>query len=151
MNKFLWPVRVYYEDTDAGGIVYHSNYLNFMERARTEWLRALGFEQDSLKQNMGVIFAVRSVNVDYLRPARFNDSLQVSVQVARVGKASITLKQNVRRESTADIANKDIPGENAHGDNATDILCQATIKIASIDAVRFKPVPVPEQILEIMK
>ncbi len=70
---FTFPVRIYYEDTDSGGVVYYANYLKFMERARTEWLRALGFEQDQLLEQEGVIFAVRSVTVDYNAPARFND------------------------------------------------------------------------------
>ena len=74
---FQWPVRVYYEDTDSGGVVYYANYLRFMERARTEWMRELGFEQDVLIREEGVIFAVRSAKVDYLRPALFNDELNV--------------------------------------------------------------------------
>ena len=76
-GHFVWPVRVYYEDTDTGGVVYYANYLRFMERARTEWLRSLGFEQDALAREAGVIFAVRSAALEYLRPARFNDLLQV--------------------------------------------------------------------------
>lgn len=78
---FHWPVRVYYEDTDSGGVVYYANYLKFMERARTEWLRSLGFEQDVLNAQHGIIFAVRSVTVEYLRPARFNDLLSVGVRL----------------------------------------------------------------------
>ncbi|MEJ1469461.1 MAG: YbgC/FadM family acyl-CoA thioesterase, partial [Candidatus Sedimenticola sp. (ex Thyasira tokunagai)] len=77
MMEFIWPVRVYYEDTDSGGVVYYANYLKFMERARTEWLRQLGFEQDELLEKEGILFAVRRVAVDYLRPARFNDELLV--------------------------------------------------------------------------
>jgi len=82
MKTFTWPVRIYYEDTDAGGVVYYANYLKFFERARTEMLRAEGFEQDQLLQNEGVLFVVRSVQVDYLTPARFNEQLQVDCQVA---------------------------------------------------------------------
>jgi acyl-CoA thioester hydrolase len=74
-ERFSIPVRVYYEDTDAGGVVYYANYLRFLERARTEWLRALGFEQDDLRVRLGILFAVRRVSADYLRPARFNDRL----------------------------------------------------------------------------
>ena len=77
MKAFLWQVRVYYEDTDSGGVVYHSNYLKFMERARTEWLRSLGFEQDVLARDEDVIFAVRSINVEFLKPGRFNQLLDV--------------------------------------------------------------------------
>ena len=94
MNEFLWPVRVYYEDTDSGGVVYYANYLKFMERARTEWLRQFGFEQDELIHNEGVIFAVRSVQVDYLLPARFNDELSVSAKLIEQGRASLTITEN---------------------------------------------------------
>ena len=72
---FVWPVRVYWEDTDAGGVVYYANYLKFMERARSEWLRVLGFEQDVLRDDAGVVFVVRRVEIDYLSPARFNDQI----------------------------------------------------------------------------
>ncbi|MBN8772080.1 MAG: YbgC/FadM family acyl-CoA thioesterase, partial [Thiobacillus sp.] len=72
---FVWPVRVYWEDTDAGGVVYYANYLKFMERARSEWLRAFGFEQDVLRDEPGIVFVVRRVEIDYLSPARFNEQL----------------------------------------------------------------------------
>ncbi len=96
--EFLWPVRVYYEDTDSGGVVYYANYLKFMERARTEWLRSLGFEQDQLLEKEGVLFAVRRVEVDYRRPARFNDALTVSASIKSRGKASLTFQQEIRSE-----------------------------------------------------
>jgi len=94
-GKFYWPVRVYYEDTDNGGVVYYANYLKFMERARTEWLRSLGLEQDRLINEQGIIFAVRSVQVDYLKPALFNQLLSVSAEIIATGKASLTFKQEV--------------------------------------------------------
>ncbi len=125
MNEFLWPVRVYYEDTDAGGVVYYANYLKFMERARTEWLRELGFEQDALRNEDGIIFAVRAVQIDYLKPARFNDLLQVSVRTLRAGKASVTLAQSVAR------------------DGQGDALCTATVKLASLDVQTLRPKAVP--------
>lgn len=128
VNRFHWPVRVYYEDTDSGGVVYHSNYLNFMERARTEWLRARGFEQDELIHNQGVLFAVRSVQIDYLVPARFNQELLVSVLPLKVGKASVTLQQDITG----------IKGEETYS--------SATVRIACLDATSMKPVPMPEQI-----
>jgi acyl-CoA thioester hydrolase len=78
--RFTWPVRVYWEDTDAGGVVYYANYLKFLERARTEWLSALGLEQDRLAEEAGVVFVVRRVEADYLRPARFNDRLGVDCE-----------------------------------------------------------------------
>jgi len=124
MNKtFSIPIRVYYEDTDTGGVVYHSNYLNFMERARTEWLRSFGFEQDELRRRDGVIFAVSAVNIAFRRPARFNELLAVTVEVVRRGAASLTLAQEVRR--------------------ADEVLASAEVRIACIDVERFAPVAIP--------
>ncbi|MDH5601181.1 MAG: tol-pal system-associated acyl-CoA thioesterase [Gammaproteobacteria bacterium] len=125
-NAFLWPIRVYYEDTDSGGVVYYANYLKFMERARTEWLRAAGFEQDELIAKENVIFAVRSVQADYLLPAHFNEELVVSTRVIKKGKASISVEQLVQRDS--------------------DTLCKATIKIASLSATDFKPAVMPDNL-----
>ena len=130
-NVFLWPVRVYYEDTDAGGVVYHANYIKFMERARTEWLRNLGFEQDELLAREGVIFAVRSVQVDFFLPAKFNDELIVSSQVIKKGKASITIEQEVIKKCQ-DTNKKD------------DVLCKGIVKVATLDGVNFKPKAMPE-------
>ncbi len=128
MNEFLWPVRVYYEDTDAGGVVFYANYLKFMERARTEWLRQLGFNQDELIVQQNVIFAVRNAQLDYRQPARFNDKLLVSARVVQTGKASLTFEQKVWRE-----------------DNDA-VLCEAKIKIASLDAATFKPCGIPPEL-----
>jgi acyl-CoA thioester hydrolase len=94
---FVWPVRVYYEDTDAAGVVYYANYLKFMERARTEWLRSEGFEQTRLAEEHGVAFVVTSLAIDYLKPGRFNDSLQVTVELIKVGAGQIRLAQRVLR------------------------------------------------------
>jgi len=125
---FSIPVRVYYEDTDTGGVVYHSNYLNFMERARTEWLRALGFEQDELLREYGVLFAVSAVSVAFHKPARFNELLAVTVALERRGAASLTLKQEVRR-----------------GD---DVLASGEVRIACLDAQRFAPVAIPARVAD---
>ena len=95
METFVWPVRVYYEDTDSGGVVYYANYLKFMERARTEWLRHRGFEQDALLRDHRLLFAVRSLTVDYHRPARFNDQLEVVSEIAATGGASLTFVQTL--------------------------------------------------------
>lgn len=130
MSIFSWPVRVYYEDTDSGGVVYYANYLRFMERARTEWLRSFGIEQDQLREQQGIIFAVRHVDVDYLKPARFNDSLEITVAVAEQGRASLTVEQQVLRSS----GNKSL------------ILSQGRIKIACLDAEAFRPRPIPQHI-----
>jgi len=125
---FSIPVRVYYEDTDAVGVVYYANYLKFMERARTEWLRQLGFEQDELVQRTGVLFAVRSASVEFMKPARFNDLLQATVAVRRIGGASITFLQTVERDGAP--------------------LCQGEVKIACLAAADFMPRAVPREIIE---
>jgi len=121
--SFHWPVRVYWEDTDAGGVVYYANYLKFMERARSEWLRACGFEQDVLRDEAGVVFVVRRVEIDYLSPARFNDQLDVSVSLHETGRASLSVQQELMRGSTC--------------------LARAEVTLACVDAVRFKPVKIP--------
>ncbi len=128
---FSIPVRVYYEDTDAGGVVYYANYLKFMERARSEWLRGLGFEQDELSRTDGVIFAVRAAQVDYLKPARFNDALEVTVDLARRGAASISFKQAVRRDG--------------------ETLCTGDIRIACLDVNSFAPAAIPGRLAAALK
>ncbi|MFZ3041803.1 MAG: tol-pal system-associated acyl-CoA thioesterase [Thiobacillus sp.] len=125
---FHWPVRVYWEDTDAGGVVYYANYLKFMERARSEWLRACGFEQDVLRDEAGVVFVVRRVAIDYLSPARFNDQLEVSVGLRETGRASLAVQQELMRGATC--------------------LATAEVKLACVDAVHFKPVKMPATILQ---
>lgn len=133
MIEFSWPVRVYYEDTDLGGVVYYANYLKFMERARTEWLRAAGFEQDELIQKLDVIFAVRKIDVEYLLPARFNDNLLVSAKVIDSGRASITLAQEITKH------------------NETGVLCKGKVKIATLKASTFKPCAIPPAINNILQ
>ena len=96
-QPFAWPVRVYYEDTDVGGVVYYANYLKYMERARTEWLRALGFGQQALRESTGALFVVTDTRVRYLAPARLDDLLQVTVHLRAGGKASMTLVQQAWR------------------------------------------------------
>ena len=95
MKEFSWRTRVYWEDTDAGGVVYYANYLRFMERARTEWLRTLGFCQRDLAHNHGVLFAVTRVRIDYRRPARLDDELSVTCEPRAVGAASVIFAQNI--------------------------------------------------------
>ena len=119
---FTWPVRIYYEDTDSGGVVYYANYLKFMERARTEWLRSLGLEQDALRDE-GHLFAVRSVQVDYLRPARFNDLLDVTASVVDAGGATLTFEQQVRRDD--------------------EVLCEGRVTVVSLDAETLRPKRMP--------
>lgn len=130
MSQFTWPVRVYYEDTDSGGVVYYANYLRFMERARTERLRALGFEQDRLRTEQGILFTVHSIQVDFRQPARFNDALDVSADVCEQRRASLTFEQQVRRR------------------DESSVLCSGKIRVACVDAGSFRPSPIPDFILE---
>lgn len=131
--EFSWPVRVYYEDTDAGGVVYYANYLKFLERARTEYLRELGFEQDQLKQEYGIIFAVHSLTIQYRKPAVFNDALRVTAVISDKGNARLTFKQMITRE-----------------DQNTPI-CSAEVTIACLDANKFSPVRIPAHIQEVLR
>jgi acyl-CoA thioester hydrolase len=132
VEEFVWPVRVYYEDTDAIGVVYYANYLKYMERARTEWLRSLGFEQDLVREQDGVLFAVRRVEVDYLRSARFNEELECAVRLAGRRRASLLFDQEVRRASDG------------------EVMARGQVKVACLDAERLRPAPIPERmVLEI--
>lgn len=135
-SLFRWPVRVYYEDTDSGGVVYYANYLKFMERARTEWLRAQGVEQDKLMMEQGVIFAVRSAQVDYLKPGRFNQLLLVSVKVVEAGKASLTFEQEVMVKEDRQTG----------GEQCGEVLCRGRIKIACLDAQTMRPRAIPKPV-----
>ncbi|MFO7954617.1 tol-pal system-associated acyl-CoA thioesterase [Thioalkalivibrio sp.] len=128
---FEWPVRVYYEDTDAGGVVYHANYLKFMERVRTEWLRALGFEQDRLRAEYGIVFAVRRLAVEMQRPAHFNEALTVTCRVRRLRRASVEFEQAVHREATT--------------------LVTGEVAIACVDVARQAPVAIPDNVARAMR
>jgi acyl-CoA thioester hydrolase len=139
--EFSWSVRVYYEDTDSGGVVYYANYLKFMERARTELLRSIGFEQDILQQQHGIIFAVHSANIKYVKPARFNDELRVITSIPSLGKASINFKQSVYPESSRYQLTE-------AEDSSSGILCDAQIKIACLNAEKFSPQSIPLSIIE---
>jgi acyl-CoA thioester hydrolase len=123
---FHWPIRVYYEDSDAGGVVYHSNYLNFMERARTEWLRHLGFEQPQLKADLGVIIVVHSMNIAFKSPAYFNDMLEIECKISKVGRGSLEMEQKITRADT--------------------LLIKAEVKLAFVNANTFKPLAIPADI-----
>jgi acyl-CoA thioester hydrolase len=126
--SFRWPVRVYYEDTDSGGVVYYANYLRFMERARTEWLRARGFEQTELAREHGIAFVVTALTVEYQRPARFNDVLAVTVEPAELGASRIVMLQRVLR--------------------AREELVVASLRLACVNTVTLKPVRIPGPVAE---
>lgn len=123
-----WPVRVYYEDTDHGGGVYYANYLKFFERGRTELLRTLGLEQDEVARQYGILFIVSRVEVDFLRPAVFNDALQVVTEVTRLGRARAKFAQAVYRE-----------GE-------TEPLCRGIVEVACVEGDSFRPARIPDRI-----
>ncbi|HUL40529.1 MAG TPA: tol-pal system-associated acyl-CoA thioesterase [Burkholderiales bacterium] len=127
-GTFSWPIRVYYEDTDSGGVVYYANYLRFLERARAEWLRSFGFEQTDLLHEQGVIFVVRAITVDYLKPALFNDLLGVTVELEEIRKGQIALAQSVRRGQV--------------------LLADARVRLACVGSTSFKPVKIPAAIIE---
>jgi acyl-CoA thioester hydrolase len=128
VSAFSWPIRVYYEDTDAGGVVFYANYLKFFERARTEMLRSMGFEQDQLISEQQLIFVVRSVQIDYLKPALFNDVLVATATITLAKKVSLNFEQIIMRDN--------------------DILCRGNIRIASLDSVSMRPKVIPDNLLK---
>jgi acyl-CoA thioester hydrolase len=139
VKVFSWRTRVYWEDTDAGGVVYYANYLRFMERARTEWLRTLGYCQRDLASRHGVLFAVTRVRIDYRRPARLDDELSVTCEPRNVGAASVSFAQAITRISTAAAA--------ADAAEAPGVLTEAEVRIACLDARSFRPLRMPEFLL----
>ncbi len=123
---FTWRARVYWEDTDGGGVVYYANYLKFMERARTEWLRSLGHSQQELATTHGFVFAVVEAHVNYRRPARLDDELSISCEPVPEGRASIRFKQTIRNAST------------------DQVLAEGEVRVACVDAATFRPRPLPD-------
>jgi acyl-CoA thioester hydrolase len=132
IKVFIWPLTVYYEETDAGGVVYHSKYLNFMERARTEWLRTMGYGQKQLADESGLVFAVTAMDIKFLAPAHLDDKLKVSVTLVKMGRASLNLAQEIKREADG------------------RVLVQATAKIAMLNG-QFKPTRIPTAMLAVLK
>ena len=128
---FRWPVRVYWEDTDAGGIVFYANYLKFFERARTEWLRSLGIGQQALRERTGGMFVVSATELRYLQPARLDDSLEVTAQVLEAGRASMVIEQQAWR--------------------GADLLCEGTIRIGWVNADSLRPGRIPPDVLEALR
>lgn len=125
---FTWPVRVYWEDTDAGGIVFYANYLKYFERARTEWLRALGISQSQLQVDEGCIFVVSDVALKYLRSARLDDQLRVSAELVECGRSSFTLRQEACLTAP---------------EGANTVLCRATVRIGCVDGHTHRPTRIP--------
>jgi acyl-CoA thioester hydrolase len=125
---FSWPTRVYWEDTDAGGVVYHAQYLAFLERARTEWMRARGHGQDRLRTEHDLVFAVRAMRIDFRLPARLDDALQVTVALRECRRASLVMAQSIRRDDA--------------------LLLDAEVRIAALSADSFKPRPIPQPLYD---
>jgi acyl-CoA thioester hydrolase len=133
---FRWPIRIYWEDTDAGGIVFYANYLKFFERSRTEWLRSLGIEQQRLKDETGGLFVVTQASIRYHRPARLDDELIVTASLIETGRASMTIKQQALLK-TEQINLTPNAGQ------ADTLLCEGTIRIGWVDAASLKPTRMP--------
>jgi acyl-CoA thioester hydrolase len=131
-QSFRWQVRVYYEDTDAGGVVYYANYLRFMERARSEWLRGLGWDQSRLGRDHGIVFAVRRADLRFLRPARLDDLLIVTAGIDKTSRTSIDFSQQVAR------AQDDV------------VCCSGTVNVACIGAESMRPTRIPDVLLRAM-
>lgn len=130
---FAFPIRIYWEDTDAGGIVFYANYLKFFERARTEWLRSLGLEQQKLREQTGGMFVVTQAQVDYHRPARLDDQLLVTARLQASGRASLTIRQQAFLQSAAD---------------GPQLLSEASIRIGWVDGASMRPQRIPISLLE---
>lgn len=125
---FSWPTRVYWEDTDAGGVVYHAQYLAFLERARTEWLRARGKGQELLRAEHDLLFAVRAMRIDFRQPARLDDALDVTVALRQCRRASLVIAQSIRRGDT--------------------VLLDAEVRVAALTANGFRPRPIPQSLFD---
>jgi acyl-CoA thioester hydrolase len=123
-EAFVWPVRIYWEDTDAGGVVYHSNYLRYMERARSEWLRAQGIDQLDLRETTGLAFVVREMKLDFLKPARLDDELRITVVVKERRSASMLFAQDVSRADGL-------------------LLVRAQVRVACVDLDAMRPAQIP--------
>lgn len=137
---FAFPLRIYWEDTDAGGIVFYANYLKFFERARTEWLRSLGIHQQALREQTGGMFVVTDARLRYVRPARLDDELIVTAQLEHAGRASLTIAQQAFIQPANPSAHADIsPGV---------LLSEGSIRIGWVDATTLLPARIPSLLLE---
>ena len=134
-KAFGWPVRVYWEDTEAGGIVFYANSLKFFERARTEWLRSLGIHQRELRESSGGMFVVGAAALDYHRPARLDDQIEVTARIAELGRASLVLEQQAW-----------LLDQGARA----QLLCEGRIRIGWVDAVLMKPARIPVTVLQVL-
>jgi acyl-CoA thioester hydrolase len=162
MSSFIWPIRVYWEDTDAGGIVFYANYLKFMERARTEWLRSLGVSQSQLQEHTGCMFVVTRTDVRYAASARLDDALSVRTRVVSKARASMVLEQEICKTPPylldSSLSNTEqMRSQHAsqlhtksHEHGSDKLLCQGTIEIAWVSSATLKPSRIPQSLLELM-
>ena len=157
---FAFPIRVYWEDTDAGGIVFYANYLKFFERARTEWLRSLGVEQRRLRENTGGVFVVGETNVRYHQAARLDDELLVTASIEEIGRASLIIAQCAFLHGNGPAAAASSPRSAKIGTSAFPaaavrtagpLLCEGKIRIGWVEASTLKPARIPATILEALK
>ena len=130
-HDYSWTIRVYYEDTDTGGVVFYANYLKFFERARTEWLRAAGVSQRALTESHGVMFVVKSTAVDYHAPAKLDDELKLTVVVERLGRASVQFIQEAWRTTSGEM----------------ELLTTGRIKVGCVDTMHFRPSAIPDEVV----
>jgi len=128
LREFTWQIRVYYEDTDAGEVVFYANYLKFMERARTEWLRKIGFNHKILKEKYKLLFAVKNLTIDYIKPGHLDDLLTVTSKLLESRKASLTFGQNIKNENN-------------------ELLSEAKVKVACINSKTLKASPMPDELI----
>lgn len=133
---FTLPIRIYWEDTDAGGIVFYANYLKYFERARTEWLRSRGVEQQKLREQTGAMFVVTQAQIDYHRPARLDDQLLVTARLQASGRASMTIRQQAFLQPAAGAS------------EAPLLLCEASVRIGWVDGASMRPARIPNSLLE---
>jgi acyl-CoA thioester hydrolase len=130
-SRFSWPTRIYWEDTDAGGVVYHARYVAFMERARTEWMRALGYGQEAMRCGDGQVFVVRAMNLDFLKPAKLDDALTTTVELLQCRRASLLMAQAVMRED--------------------QVLATAQVRLAAVGARDFRPQALDDTLYAVLK
>lgn len=147
--QFTWTIRVYYEDTDTGGIVFYANYLKFFERARTEWLRHLGIEQQRLRESSGGMFVVTDTALKYRQPAKLDDFLLVTAHLTDAGRASMTIAQSAYR---CDPGSSPTPvNANDPGAPGNTLLCEGSIRIGWVDAATLRPQRIPDAILQALR
>ena len=148
-KEFVWPVRVYWEDTDAGGIVFYANYLKFFERARTEWLRHLGIEQQRLRESEGGMFVVTDTQLKYRQPARLDDFLLVTARLTDAGRASLTIAQSAHWQDPA-LTDSPSPQRDPRA-AGTALLCEGSIRIGWVDAATLRPQRIPDAVLHALR